>query len=440
MPPRSRVFPWLLLAGFLVAAGLLMAYRKWGGSAGAGVVSANLPDGTRLRLWKATFGTNHELVLGRFPELDDLRRRFPVVQRVFGVPTERLRGGWNGDGLCLFYTGEDELGFPKPTLPWFTATVDEHGCVMGVDSGRGESRFGGTNFAHQYSRVYPRRIPRFEAQVGELGVARTGSVSFLIQNPHPWTGKPWVPEPIPAVREVDGLRVTYHGFQGSDRWPWPKFEVERGGQVRSEWRAGRISFRDVTGNESYSASLCRHEAAWEIEASFERAPEFEFDSDEAWTIHTGSLPEPGKVLELEGNRTLQGVTVGIRMLGAPGRYELEKKAGIWTLIRGEAPKDGSTGDGSSWGSDSNRDWMNLTRSRTWAMLDLRGLTPDLTWKLVARDAAGRCFSNAGWSVSSSTYTVDLEIPKDVVVTELRFIIQRWRTVAFKVPPPKILAP
>lgn len=168
MPPRSRVFPLVLLAGFLVGAGLLMAYRKSGGSGEAGAVTVDLPDGSKLRLWKASFGTNHEMVVGRLPEWDRLRWQFPWAQRVLGAPTERIRGGWSGDGLCLFYSWENELGFPKPPPPWFLSTSDEHGCVMNLDSGRGESDLRGTNISHQYSHLYPRRTAHFEARVGDL--------------------------------------------------------------------------------------------------------------------------------------------------------------------------------------------------------------------------------------------------------------------------------
>jgi hypothetical protein len=440
MPPRSRVFPLVLLAGFLVGAGLLMVYRKSGEAAGAGVAIADLPDGSRLRLWKASFGTNHEMVLGRMPEWDGFRRKFPWAQRVLGAPTERIRGGWSGNGLCLFYSWEDEQGFPKPRPPWFSSTVDEHGCVMDLDSGRGESNLGGTNIAHQYSRLYPRRMAHFEARVGDEHGASTGSVSMSIHNPHPWVGESWVPEPVPAVREVDGLQVTYVGFQGSGRYPWPKFEVEQGGQARPEWRAGRVYFRDVTGNEAQSPKLCRHETAWEIEASFERVPESEFGPDEAWTIHTGAIPDPGVLEALEGSRTLQGMTVKLASVAGPGRYEFEKRGGGWTLLRSQPLDPEERGTGSSWGSDANRQWMNLTKSTPWVMFDLTGFTPDLTWKVVTRDTTGRWHAHSGWSGNGSSYTVEMEIPKDAVVTEVRFIAQRWRTVAFKVPPPQILTP
>jgi|GEM_PF-3272311 len=134
------------------------------------------------------------------------------------------------------------------------------------------------------------------------------------------------------------------------------------------------------------------------------------------------------------------MTVKLTGLAGPGRFEYEKRGGGWVLLRGQPLDPEESGTGWSWGSDSNREWMNLTKAKPWVMLDLKGLKPDLTWKLVARDAGGRCYANSGWSEPGSTYTVDLEIPKDVVVTEVRIIVQRWRTVAFKVPPPKILTP
>lgn len=93
--------------------------------------------------------------------------------------------------------------------------------------------------------------------------------SFTIR--FPGRGSHGVPEPIPAVREVDGLRVTSHHSKarmvGRGRiLRWSKV----GRCDRNGGRAGSTS--DVTGNENQAPSLCRHEAAWEIEASLERVP------------------------------------------------------------------------------------------------------------------------------------------------------------------------
>ncbi len=435
---RSWLFPVGLLLAVVVAAGLLRNYRRSGGDRGGGVVE--MSDGSRIRVWKASFGTNHELVLGRFPGLDGLRRQFRWVARVAGAPTDRVREGRSGNGLCLFYSWEDEMGLPKVNPPWVRAGYDEHGCRLVFSQGRGESSVRGTSIAHQFSALFPRRMAEFEVEMVETYGQSTGVVWIPIRSPHPWKGADWKPEPVPAVREVDGLRVTYLGFEGSGRWPRPRFQVEQDGRVRPEWKPGRVLFQDVTGNESQSPGLCRHETAWRIEASFEREAAFEFGPDEACALPPGDLPGPGELTELRGGRTLQGVTVGWVAMGGPGRFEFELRGGAWTATAAGPLKETDTGDYSSSGSDSQGQWMKMTRTKRWWMVTLNGLTPDLTWNLVARDAKGKVHTNSGWSASGSMHRVTLDIPEDVELTGVQLVIQRWRTVAFTVPPPKITIP
>ncbi|MGE3312481.1 MAG: hypothetical protein AB7O66_21140 [Limisphaerales bacterium] len=435
MRVRSSIFPLGLLLVVVLGAVLLKEYRRSNGP------RVELPDGSSIHVWKTSFGTNHELVLGKLPGLDNLRLRFPWVARIVGPTTDRVREGRTGNGMCVFHSWEDGMGLPKVNPPWVRAAYDEHGCRLEFSQGRGESSVRGLSIAHQFSALYPRRLAEFELEMSGTDAQGTGVVRIPVRNPHPWKGIPWVPEALPAVREIDdGLRVTFLGFEGSDRWPRPRFRVEQGGEVRPEWKPGRVLFQDVTGNESQTPNLCRHENAWRIEASFEREPGFGFGPDEAATLSTDEFPGLGELTELSGRQTLQGVTVGWIAMGGPGRFEFERRGGAWVATRADPLRNTDRGDGSSSGSGPNGTWMKLTRTKRWWMVDLQGLAPDLTWKLVGRDTAGKVHVNAGWSGSGSVYTVVLDVPEDAKLSRVQLVIQRWRTVAFTVAPPKIPTP
>jgi hypothetical protein len=427
--------------------------REGDGRGGVGQ-TVQVSEGVGARLWGTTFGPPHQLVIGTFPVLDPVRRGLRALGPVLGLPTETLSAGSSDDGLGLFYSvegggggGGDGDGDGGGDV-WWVGCRDEHGCWMEVDAGRGENRVRGVRVAHQVSKLYPRRQGSFEVLFGPSGTSEavTNPVGELrVVNPRPWRGTEWVPEPVPAVREVDGLRVTFLGYSGSRHWQGPKFRVEEGGMEKPEWRVGRLWFRDVTGNEHYAPRLCRHEAAWQIEASFERVEGWDFGGDEALTLWTGELPAAGQAVMAGGGGVgsgmLQGVRVGLELVAGPGEFEFEKIGGSgWRLVSGKALAVEDRRNGSRWWSEDGFQRLTIMQKAPWVKVALSGVDAGLTWHVQVRDERGGVHRNRGWTGSGGSYQVGLEVPEGVGVRDVRLVVQRWRTVAFTVAPPEIDRP
>lgn len=392
---------------------------------------------------KVSYGTNHSMMLGRFPGLDPTRRRWPWTKAFLGEVTETVdgMGGEMLDGICFFTRWTDVLGRNQPDPPWVKAAYDEHGCRLELDTGRGESSLGGTNVAHQSSSVYPRRASEFEVELGRLSDEKLHRARMRVRNPSPWRGLDWIAEALPASRKVEDLTVTLVGYGNSERSPWPQFRVEAEGQVRPEWRAARTFFRDVTGNESQMPWLCRHETAWQIEAWFERIPGSDFGPEESMTVVAGVFPGSGEARVLEGSRTLHGMQVGLLGLGGPGRFRWERAGtGPWRLISQEALAPGVTGDGSSAGTLSTGEWRVHTSMHPWVRLALKSVDPGHSWKVVARDSEGKWHENWGWRGHGGIYDVAIDVPEGVVVQEVKVLVQRYRKVSFIVRPPRAEPP
>ena len=394
-----------------------------------------------VRLWKVTEGPKHEWVLGRFPKLDPLRRKVPGLRAILGEMTEAVSPGYREEGLCVFYGGEDDAGDSRSADAWLVASYDEHGCRLPIESSRGEQTVVGRKIAYQLLTTYPRRARNFEVLFGESGSRTDDGVRMKLENPQPWKGTNWVPEAVPATRDLEGWRVTFLGFGGSEKWPAPRFRVAEDGRELPEWVLGKIQFRDVTGNHSDQPDLCRHEAAWQIEASFERDSAFDFGSDEAWTLWEGEFPTAGTAKAFQGSRVLHGVRVEAIAVGGPGAFDFQKgNGGKWVLMGGRAFEKGAHEDGARSGQDGSRHWYQMTKSKPWLMVELTGLTEGHTWHLGFRGTQGRFVRTRGWRGVGTTYTTVFEVPTGVAVSEVRVVVQRWRTVAFTVPPPKMASP
>jgi len=432
----------VVAVGFaLLAVGVGLGFIRSPGEQGHRGEVVALRSNEWVRLWGITQGSKHEWVLGRFPKLDPLRQKVPALRAILGEMTETITSGYHQEGLCLFYGGEDDLGDSREIQEWLVASYDEHGCRLPIESSRGEQTAGRRRIAHQILTAYPRRSGNFEVLFGESGSQTDEGVRMKLENPKPWKGSEWVPEAVPATRDLDGLKVTFLGFGGSEKWPAPRFRVERDGRELPEWVLGKIQFRDVTGNHTDQPQLCRHEAAWKIEASFERDASANFGSDEAWTLWRGEWPEPGMAKRLEGGQMLQDVRVEGIALGGPGAFDFEKRnGGGWVLTGGRALEKGESRDGSRSGQDGSRHWYQMTKSKPWAMVELTGLNEGHTWYLSFQDTRGRFSRTRGWSGVGTTYTTVFDVPAGFSVSEVRVVIQRWRTVAFTVPPPKMASP
>ncbi len=294
---------------------------------------------------------------------------------------------------------------------------------------------------HQCLGNYPRREARFEVEFGlATGDAAPVMRRWWISNPSPWTGLEWVPEALPAVREVGEARISFLGFAGDRRWLGPRFRVEVDGRERMDWVARELLFRDVTGNSAYAPALCRHEAAWKIDAGFARSPEAVSESNQVWEVAGIEVPEGGGLLELTETATLEGVTVQPLLLGGGGVFELKQSgAGTLQVLTAEPPSDPGGGGGdsvSSSGSGSGSTEYRIAREGPWLAVSLKGLRSDHAWNVALVEENGTGHWNRGWSgMGPGSRLVNFpRIPAGTMV-RLRFVVQTLRRVEFLVKPP-----
>jgi hypothetical protein len=434
-----RFYLGFLLVVFVVGAVAL----RWAQAlprARSGAMEAVLADGGRLIVWKASLGTNHSLVYGRWPELDSWRGRRPWLTNFLGPITERMERRSGNEVFYLFYSGVLSNGMENPHPFWARHCVDEHGCVLGSFQSRGTQRFRGTNIHDQQMEVFPRResmvLVRFDGN--ERG---TNEVRFRFRNPLPWQGTEWRPQSVPALATNETLRVHFEGWGGDARWPQLKFRVEEAGQTGDEWTPYLTWFEDVTGNRSQSPQLCRLEPAWRVTGRFGRRTESKLAAENSWAAFSGEIPKAGEAVEFgEAARTMEGVKARWVGVGGAGKARLESLGG-WHVASVTNRPPGEMGNSMSSSNDGTQDWVETVSDKPWVVLELDGLTSDHHWQLVVVDEKGRHRANQNWSSSGGRlFVCGLDsLPAEGPV-ELRLVIQKLVDFSFLVTPPPLLKP
>lgn len=399
-----------------------------------------LPDRSgQVVVWKASFGTNHVLTWGRWPALDELRRRFPKAARWLGPTTEQDREFTEIPALMVFHSvepleGATNRGTWHPS--WGQGTEDQHGCFLPGPGGMGSRTFHGRECAHQDFECYPRRDPAFDLLFGRDG-SPTDRVRVRLENPAPWRGVEWVPEPFPVTRESNGLGVRFEGWRDHPHWPSPRYAVLESGGVSEEWEIRRQWFEDATGNRHQTPGLCRHEPAWRWRVRLGRRPDRTRDPGLVWEVATHGVPGAGEAVVVDDARVLDGVTVRVWAYGGPGVFRFEQRGG-WELVAADPPPAGARGDSmsSGGGTSTQPPYLLLRSERPWMALNPADVGAHQEWSVLLVDDQGRHHRNMGWSSSGGRMTFcRLELPEGSRGVAWKVMVQTLREFDFTVAPP-----
>jgi hypothetical protein len=400
----------------------------------------DMGDGHVVEILGTTFGKTHMYREGRWPDLDYWRRRHSWMQGVLGKPTVNVTTTSQTDALCAFHAPLTNVPAGERAAPWIVAAYDSHGCRFSMSRGRGSTGVEHRQVTHQFLESYPRREAEFDVEFEEESGNAKG-IRVRVKNPKPWSGQDWVPEPMPAVREVDGLRFGLLRFGDGRTSVYPVFRVERDGVEQKEWMPREVYFWDATGNRSYVPELCRLEPAWKVAVAFARRPETLTSTNEVWLLDGLESPAEAELKELPGDRSLDGVRVRSVWLAGPGRYRFTQVGTSplkWVSSekfsassRPPRRETSSTSSGVVTGTEHT-----ISRVLPWVGLNLTGLGADQVWDLALRNGDGKWLSHQGWSgMGGGFHAVDFRDVKLAKTTGLRLTVQRLKRVEFVVKPP-----
>jgi len=320
-----------------------------------------MPDGSKLRLVKVTYGTNNFCPYGH--HLRDLLYPFvPAKYRTnFNFQVALMPSG-PAPALVVWMerTGmqtNTASPVPRVTSP-FTSPIQPRMVVWGIssysqplrisvfdDSGVESPPLGGRTWAFQSgaSELEAVVMTQYPRQAKSLGIRVTPNagdaqpvVEFHVPNPTPPPRYPpvWVAEPLPATRQTNGLEVTLINAETGCKSPagsGPKshsrltLAVKENGHPTSGWNIRRISTRTAisrTNSVSFEQNLTSQnyislpvplwldEPAWGIK--LELVQETDFPVQDVWIMPKLPVPEDGRLINLNFTTNLLGVTVTLK--------------------------------------------------------------------------------------------------------------------------------
>lgn len=356
---NPKKYLWLLL--FLLAAVAILFGRCSLPGTGKRVM---LPDGREISVRAVTVGTNSIFTTGnlfRRTVARVLPRKFKARLNVAEMQVKsdpRLRG-------IDFLTVWVEI---RPPIPNIIARV-------GDDSGReqvaerpnasgGMLPSGGAISAHVFSS-FPRRSRHLTVRVYAVTAAPlTNLATFRVPNPAYKKYPVWKPEPLPIIRETNGLTFTVtrfntglyatgHQANMGSNWTEIIYNYEAG-----PWRPEILTITDATGNllqerapsgrwgarprppgeplptwpltqgvVTLSAMLWQEEPAWKVHLELERWQRSRFPSNTWWDVPEVAVPPRGQTNQLNLAAKHYGTNVIFKSLAVVGnrvRVELHR--------------------------------------------------------------------------------------------------------------------
>lgn len=403
----------LLFSGFRVGA----AARVGGGEAQktteAGISasatnSLTLKDGSVLTFYKATFGTDHRILL---------------EGRSHGRETKT-------PSLVCWFERSKVLGdgfFNRDLKTRVQASLD----FEYESSGRYDRTYPigpEKELVVRAFEVFPRRATNITVRVREADDAGPDRHvgEFTIRNPVRGPFKEWSPEPLPVTRR-DGeieftltkLVVASHDGSRAVQHMQAFFRVTEGGKPSPGWSVAGIGLADATGNilhgnafHSFSKAgeeviafvpaLGLDEPAWRVSAGFRGGRP---RPEEMWKIRGVAIPAPDGATMVRTSTFIHGHR--IELVGLHGK-------------QGRLP-----GFPASLG-----DYGNMHVQVTPPNPDIR------IERRVFEDNEGRPIAGGSRRHGEEWRTFEVSFPTNAQTLNLTFSVQRWRHAEFVVKPPE----
>ena len=301
----------------------------------SGTHRLTLGDGTQFVLRELTYGTNHSYVpgnifqrsMGRFLPL-----RLKTFFRVQELTVSPLRDAPDVQTLVAWVER-------KPATNVVLRITDDAGHEQPAERANAATVALGSNArisGHVFSS-FPRRarfvtLRAYSPTLGEQNFRG----EFRVKNPAYRNYPTWTPDPLPIVRETNGLTFTLTRFETGVRAPpafasmgssWTELEYEYGppGLITGPWNPTLVAIKDASGNAigrqnprqnfvtgprppgkgktldplrrgivSLPAMLWLDEPAWEIRLDLERTARSNFRSNEIWEVNNVPIPRIGE--------------------------------------------------------------------------------------------------------------------------------------------------
>jgi len=288
----------------LIAAFLLLRPRK------PSLPMATLPDGTQIILQAVTWGTNHHFMHGS--KLVRAAKRFtPGFIDSLLPPVLEMTTTMDEENLVVWYNAYHPATNKYVTLQWERFTiVDDHGCTFRMNQYGGSHSTAKFAISHAVLRVFPRRQKTF---ILRAKFVNQPEVELQVPNPlYPVTAE-WTPEPLPAQRATNNLKVTLKRIRTHrpNTYITTDFDIFEDGVKRNAWYDPARYFSDASGNRDNSSGnfLFTNERAWKVEADFYKAAGAPFPELAIWRIPNVVIPKSGELLRFTNETKFGGFSI-----------------------------------------------------------------------------------------------------------------------------------
>ena len=191
---------------------------------------------------------------------------------------------------------------------------DDHACGF-----RGENLSEGNKFTVRFPN-YPRNENTFFFNIGKEsddGQVIIPYSSFTLTNLFKQTPDQFKVEPFPAKRELDLITVSLPKLDGG----YPQFEFFKNGKPNESWHENYVQLVDRFGNKGSALSeFCAKETKFKVRATFSRDATADYSAEEKWEVKLDEIPAPGKFVELNQTKIVNGMRVELVAITGTGEF------------------------------------------------------------------------------------------------------------------------
>ncbi|OAI54075.1 hypothetical protein AYO47_03655 [Planctomyces sp. SCGC AG-212-M04] len=330
-----------------------------------------------------------------------------------------------------------------------------------TDEIRGYSSHGQGTLFHNVG-AFPRRDRTLKFRLFETGGKLLMEQSF--SNPAYRSDFPvWTPEPLPATKKVDDLRVTLKSLKVEPKGHHvnPVFEVE---SDDASWLkpGANSTFTDATGNSGQW--LSPYEPAWKVHLRLRRRRDAEFPASAIWKVEGLKVPsvypdgfeftdsKPGdiaklglpvelKVTHVDQSRVVDGIELRVRYVAPAAK--IREEGGKITLSPPSSPGNSgmSTSAGSTGSGATTVRWSEVDVGMPYIRVEHDPLPAGVQLIFDVRDEDGVLLNGAtlpagmGGSNGVYFYAVYYAGRPETKTLNLEARVSRPRDVEFMVAPP-----